>query len=358
MDGQKLLFFARRSSIGIPGTLAVLRSLTTWLLAHSTGSNLLQFLTSRPVVSDYALASNFDVLLATRGGRSLLFGIGGHHLAWDQRHGYSRFGRHEGARLRPRDGVHLLNASSFRQVLSGAWLPWSQQLPPAAPREPAVALRTRMSARVVDGHHPGCREAFNRYAPLCYFDSKMSLASFRGGYLVYARANTAERGGGRFVQVAASKTGSPAGPYGPFELLHIEGYTAMQQGNVYTAVVRKHPLDESMLLGLFSVNEGQPGKVNRDGKCYIALSLSCDGRHWSHFTPLVYTSGLRGRTFDQPVSGFVRRGPSVHFFLHRDVPQISPAAPTDSRLERYTFRTAALTRLTADVKANCVVSPN
>ena len=58
-----------------------------------------------------------------------------------------------------------------------------------------------------------------------------------------------------------------------------------------------------MMIGLFSVNEGIPGKVNRDGKCYIALSLSCDGVHWSRFTPLMKTEGERGRTFDQPVSG-------------------------------------------------------
>ena len=65
--------------------------------------------------------------------------------------------------------------------------------------------------------------------------------------------------------------------------------------------------DSSMMIGLFSVNEGIPGKVNRDGKCYIALSLSCDGVHWSRFTPLMKTEGERGRTFDQPVSGSAAR---------------------------------------------------
>ena len=133
-------------------------------------------------------------------------------------------------------------------------------------------------------------------------------------------------------------------------MLHIDGYHSVRSGNIYTAVVRAHPLDETMLLGLFSVNEGVPGKVNRDGKCYIALSLSCDGVHWSKLKPLVNTAGERGRTFDQPASGLHRRGALVHFFIQRDVPQISPAAPSSTRLERHTFNTEALMRLTAGVK--------
>ena len=60
---------------------------------------------------------------------------------------------------------------------------------------------------------------------------------------------------------------------------------------------------------------------------------------------------MKGRTFDQPVSGLIRRGGSVHFFVHRDVSQISPAAPSRSRLERYTFRMRELARVTADAKA-------
>lgn len=301
------------------------------------------------------MASNMDALLVERndGQRSILYGLGGHHIAWDQRKGFSQFGRHQGTRLRPRDGLHLLNASSLQQVLSGAWLPWNQLLPPSTRTEARANRDRRKAALVIDGRHPGCKEAFNRYAPICYFDSKMSLAAFRGRYLVYARENTVAGGGGRFVQVSFSTAAEAAGPYGPFERITIEGYTKIRQGNIYTAMVREHPLDPTMLMGLFSVNEGRPGAVNEDGECYIALAFSCDGRRWSRLEPLVPTSGLRGRTFDQPVSGYVRRGGAVHFFLHRDVPQISPAAPARSRLERYAFQTAALMRHTAMAKARC-----
>ena len=365
--GQKLLFFARRSERGAPGALPVLRSLTTWLLGLSSlRSTHLQLLSDRPVVEDYALASNIDVVLtANSSARITLYGLGGHHLKWDERKGYSQLGRHHGNRLQPRDGLHLLRADNLQQVTTGAWMPWNQGLStipaPSLHRSgggehvrPLAIGRESLSRKgsiVISGRHPGCQEVFNRYAPVCFFDSKMSLAHFRGRYLVFARANLAERGGGRFVQVAASMVDDPSGPYGPFELLNVAGYRALRQGNVYTAVVREHPLASDMLLGMFSVNEGVPGKVNRDGRCYIALALSCDGRHWSRFVPLLPTAGMRGRTFDQPVGGLVHRGSKVHFFVHRDVPQISQAAPTASRLEQYTFDTAALLRYTTATKA-------
>ena len=70
-------------------------------------------------------------------------------------------------------------------------------------------------------------------------------------------------------------------------MLQIEGYTTIRSGNIYTAVVRAHPLESTMLIGLFAVNEGVPHTVNRDGKCYIALALSCDGTHWSRLTPYI-----------------------------------------------------------------------
>ena len=362
----KLLFIARRSVRGAPGALPVLRSLSTWAFTTPdiSGTNdRLEELGNRPIVPDYALASNLDVLLTTdASGSSVFYGIGGHHLGWDERRGFSKLGRHDvtGRRMRPRDGLHLLRAINLADVLSGAWLPWSQFVAEGSvPRRKGnivmngteVAARlARKASVVIDGRHPGCLEKFNRYAPLCYFDSKMSLTRFGGRFLVFARANTVDRGGGRFVQVAASVGSDPAGPYGPFEMLQIEGYTNLRSGNIYTAVVHEHPLEPTMLLGLFSVNEGVPRKVNGDGKCYIAVALSCDGKRWSRLTPLLHTSGMKGRTFDQPVSGLVRRGTNAHFFIQRDVPQISPAAPTSSRLERYTFHSASLEQLTSSVK--------
>ena len=362
-NGRKLLFFARRSPRGKPGELQVLRSLSTAALAvDPKRPDRMELLSAGPVVENYALSSNLDVHLASdRSGRAVLYGLGGHHHPWDERKGFSQLSKHQPSWLRPRDGVRLIRAANLQEVLSGAWVPWGQTLPPSAQRRAivlgkdaaareAAELRARKVAVVIDGRHPGCLEVFSRYAPVCFFDSKMSLATFKGRYFVFARANTVDRGGGRFVQVASTAQGDPAGPYGRFQLLDIRGYKNVRSGNIYTAVVREHPLDETMLLGLFSVNEGVPGKVNKDGKCYIALSLSCDGVHWSRLVPLLKTAGDRGRTFDQPVSGLLRRGAQVQFFVQRDVPQISHDAPSSSRLERHTFNTDALMKLTARVK--------
>jgi hypothetical protein len=363
---EKLLFFARRSPRGQPGELNILRSLTTAVLSISARRpDRMELLTTRPVVDNYMLASNLEVsLFSSRNGKAVLYGLGGHHHPWDERRGFSQLSKHQPAVLRPRDGVRLITATNLQQVLDGSWVPWVQTFPSGwvpgrgieqlrdadVKAREVAAKRARKAAVVVTGRHPGCLEAFNRYAPVCFFDSKMSLARFRGRYLMFARANTVDRGGGRFVQVASTQTDNPAGPYGSFQLLKIDGYRSMRSGNIYTAVMRQHPLDETMLIGLFSVNEGVPGKVNRDGKCYIAISLSCDGVHWSRLRPLLKTEGEKGRTFDQPVSGLLRRGAVVQFFVQRDVPQISYAAPSSSRLERHSFNTEALMRLTAKVK--------
>ena len=231
----KLIFIARQSDRGAPGAISVIKSLSTAALALSPdGSNSgsprdqLQLLST--IVPDYALSSNFDVTMGTdKLGQAVLYGLGGHYLAWDVRRGFSKWGRHDsnGRRLRPRDGLHLLRATRLADVLNGAWLPWSQFLPDGAasrelPSEAAAlnasetaARRARKASVVIRGSHPGCLEVFNRYAPLCYFDSKLSLTRFHGRYLVFARANTVERGGGRFVQVASSAGDNPAGPYAP-----------------------------------------------------------------------------------------------------------------------------------------------
>jgi hypothetical protein len=45
---------------------------------------------------------------------------------------------------------------------------------------------------------------------------------------------------------------------------------------------------------LAQVNEGVPGKGNGDGQSYIALSISCDGFHWSPLTILLWSTGRQG----------------------------------------------------------------
>jgi hypothetical protein len=54
----------------------------------------------------------------------------------------------------------------------------------------------------------------------------------------------------------------------------------------------------------------------------------------------------RGRTYDQPVDGFVVRNGSVYVYVHTDVPGISRQWDPRSRLTRYKLRREALERLT------------
>ena len=93
------------------------------------------------------------------------------------------------------------------------------------------------------------------------------------------------------------------------------------------------------------------GRVNGDGECFIGVSLSCDGVRWTQLHALINSTCTRGRTHDQPVHGLLYDGETVSFYVHRDVPQISPAAPTRSRLVRYYFSPPALARFTATSKA-------
>ena len=71
------------------------------------------------------------------------------------------------------------------------------------------------------------------------------------------------------------------------------------------------------MLGLFPVNLGFEGEANGDGESFIALSLSCDGVHWSSLTKLVWTTGHHGRTWDHPVDGVVLHGDNVYFMVTR-----------------------------------------
>ena len=349
-----LLFFARRSARGIPGALDVLRTTTIWLFSQDSAGALepmstLQPVSPWPVVADYAFASNFDALLV----HGALYAVGGHHFTWDEGHGFSKFGRFEGRRLKPRDGIHLINSTRLKDVVSGKWQSWQEDMPKRHHYQAETDSRAR--SLILTGRHPGCREQYIKYSPVCYFDSKLSVAYFRGRFLIYVRANMFEGGGGRFVQATQSLGGNLNGPFGPFQLLNISGYDTREQvlqGNIYTAIVRPHPLDEDVLIGLFSVNLGLKNRrgPGSNGEGFIALSLSCDGVNWSRFTRLMSSSSEKGRNYDQPAAGLVLREGDVHFFVHRDVPMISPRANTKSRLERYSFRKKELMRLTEAVK--------
>eukprot|EP00966_Prymnesium_polylepis_P266611 6159422-Prymnesium_polylepis.1 len=103
----------------------------------------------------------------------------------------------------------------------------------------------------------------------------------------------------------------PHGPFGDFQLIDIKGYDRSGQSNLYMFNANVNPLDRGMLIGLFPVNEGQDDEVNADGESYIALSLSCDGVHWSRVSKVLWTRGLEGRTFAHPVDGIVFRNNTV-----------------------------------------------
>ena len=79
---------------------------------------------------------------------------------------------------------------------------------------------------VVRGNHTGCIERRKTIYPMCEFDGRLSVvAANDGSELLYARANTKSKGGGRSVQVARSSDGGRS--WGAFELIRFEGAEAL-----------------------------------------------------------------------------------------------------------------------------------
>jgi hypothetical protein len=175
-------------------------------------------------------------------------------------------------------GIYAMNATSLRDVVERSWFPFGKG--DNITREP-----------LIDGRHDGCIEKRRSFNNVCYFDGKLSLAWFRGRFFLYARANLKAAGGGRFLQVATSRSASLASGsghgFGPFALLTIQGYDSQGPGNIYMAGIQRHPFgDPSLLLGLFAVNLGNRSEArverwregrgygNTDGKSFIGLALS------------------------------------------------------------------------------------
>ena len=137
-----------------------------------------------------------------------------------------------------------------------------------------------------------------------------------------------------------------------------------------------------MLLGLFAVNMGNPtwepdrlvvregrgrntlDDGNSDGRSFVGLGLSCNGRDWSALRPIAETVGALGRTYDHPVDGLLEieeRGDStmgggvtrtVSVLIHRDVFEISPRAEVESRIVRRELKLEALERLAGQVRGS------
>lgn len=267
-------------------------------------------------------------------------------------------------------GIFVLNATSLFDILSQRWFPYQ--------RHEAIGIPA-----AIKGGHPGCVERRREFGRQCEFDGKTSLVHFRARWVVFARANLKESGG-RHVQVASSLADNPGSGFGPFSLLNIAGYQPLGPGNIYLACVkpmpsmdRGHRLSNPMLLGLFAVNMGndtwdegtmiapdsreRQGKIalddgNTDGKSFVGLSLSCNGKDWSALNDIVPSIGALGRTYDHPADGLlVTEGAggrqSVSIVIQRDVFEISPQANDHSRLVRRELRMDALAKLARRVQS-------
>jgi hypothetical protein len=228
------------------------------------------------IIDDHNVAHNF--VLRRVGAR--FFGMGG-----------------RGARGA---GIRVFTADSAAEIQSGRWLDSAGSV-------------------IIRGNHPGCVEARGTWNGICEYDGKISFVRMTSAgsvvWHVFARTNLKSHGG-RFVQVASAS--SAQGPYGALQPIQIDGYDKGGPGNIYFAAVDNNPLDTETMLGLFPVNLGNREEGgNGDGESFIALSLSCDGVHWSNLTRLVWTLGREGRTWDHPVDGVVLHGDSVYFMVTR-----------------------------------------
>ena len=280
------------------------------------------------VIHDYSISQNAAII--QHDGRYYAFG------------GEELRDHYEDGRvvLDDRDGIRVLEADTF-EALQASW------------SHPSHATRTDSNI-ILHGDHPNCRTARHSNG-VCEFDGMVSAVFLNGRWHVHVRANLKNHGG-RFVQVARSLTSDLYGGFEPFQLISIHGYDptpgtgANQFSNLYFLVADVHPLDPHVMIGLMPVNAGVWGVDNGNGVSNIYMSLSCDGVHWSAMTSLVGTTGITGRTYDQPVKGLLLRDRTVYWYLHRDVPNISPNSGETAILE-YAFETTELMRVTNAAKA-------
>ena len=262
--------------------------------------------------------------------------------------------------------MRLMHATSLHDVYYGHWFPFSHSddITPSP---------------ILDGAHPGCVERRKGFDGICNFDGRLSLVRFQRRFMLFARSNIKSLGGGRHVQVATSSSDDAHGPWGAFALLSIEGYDPNGPGNIYMATVKRSPWHRDLLIGLFAVNLGdaaedakatqsyhgrstqeQPhngssgflaGPGNTDGKSFIGLSVSCNGVAWSALQEIAPTTGLHGRTLDQPVDGLLTMGGRVSVLIQRDVYEIAPDAREKSRIVRREIRKDAFERLVVRVRS-------
>ena len=149
------------------------------------------------------------------------------------------------------------------------------------PRRDRVETQWRGKRMVLRGSHPGCIERRDRtrlvwlMRDTCEFDGRLSLVSFNGSLLLFARANMASHGQ-RFVQVTRSRDDGRT--WASFEPISIAGYEHTS-GDVYFWAAQVNPVHAASLIATFPL-------VQHFSGC-IGLSLSLDGVHWARVTPLL-----------------------------------------------------------------------
>ena len=187
----------------------------------------------------------------------------------------------------------------------------------AMPSDVPLLSSTWVNATMaLDGRHPGCRESRDpELLPwitrgVCEYDGRLSLVHFAGRFWLYARANLG-RHGQRFVQATSSADGLSWNE--PFELIDLHGYQPMQ-GDLYFFAAQANPVHPTSMLAVFPL-------AHRAGGC-VCLSVSLDGRRWSRPRPLLRCQVAGERTATHPAAGLVRRGGSVLFYVHENVPGV------------------------------------
>ena len=152
---------------------------------------------------------------------------------------------------------------------------------------------------------------------LCADDGRFSVARRRdGAHLLYGRANangvSNKRGrfGGRHVQVAVHRGDPGRAGWGPFRLIKVDGFIGGRADeNLYFGAVN---FVEGYLLGLFPLSS-----PNRHA---IVAAFSCDGVHFSKFLDVSNAGDAgAGRTFHQPVDGFIEEGGVVYAYVQENV---------------------------------------
>lgn len=280
------------------------------------------------IVHDYSLGHN---LFVTRDGLSKkLIAVGG------QKGGkyYGNHGAGPGysSSRELRDGLRIMTANNWNEVVSDEV--WKH------PRHDSSSYFIG-------------REITSAADKRCCFDSVVSLVKHKGRWLVFTRVNL-KFWGGRFVQVAKSRSDNVHGPYERSKVLDILGYPEQSDGNIYFGAIHLHPLDPDMLLGLFPVNLGIRGRSNADGDSFIGMALSCDGVHWSELVHVMKSVPRDGRTYDMPVNGMFVANGVVTFYVHRDVEHVAPTYATTSKIEELRFRRDRLEAFTQQVKSSAV----